>query len=217
MAAEFVLNKGKGYFRSSKRIEMSDPLILELKKHIDAIALLNSDAWVELENIVHLTEVKNEDFLVKEGALEMNEVFLVRGILRSFYRSYDGEEINVAFYTEKNVLPPHYFRTKNSISHLNIQALSDVVVAEFNADQFSALRYRHESLMSYGNVIVERELEYKTQREILLLTKNAEERYKTFREMYPGLENYISQYHIASYLGITPVSLSRIRNSMVKK
>jgi CRP-like cAMP-binding protein len=92
-----------------------------------------------------------------------------------------------------------------------------VVVAEFNTDQFSALRYKHESLMSYGNVIVERELEYKTQREILLLTKNAEERYKTFREMYPGLENYISQYHIASYLGITPVSLSRIRNTMVKK
>jgi CRP-like cAMP-binding protein len=71
--------------------------------------------------------------------------------------------------------------------------------------------------MKYGNVIVERELEYKTQKEILLLTKNAEERYKTFREMYPGLENYISQYQIASYLGITPVSLSRIRKGLVAK
>jgi len=70
--------------------------------------------------------------------------------------------------------------------------------------------------MKYGNIIVERELDYKTRREILLLTKSAEERYLEFRVMYPGLENYISQYHIASYLGITPVSLSRIRNSAVK-
>jgi CRP-like cAMP-binding protein len=147
----------------------------------------------------------------------MDEVFIVRGILRGFYRSYDGAEVNVAFYTENNVLPPHYFRTKKGLSNLNIQALSDVVVASFNTERFSALRYKHESLMKYGNIIVERELEYKTEREILLLTKNAEERYRSFREMYPGLETHISQYHVASYLGITPVSLSRIRKSLVAK
>jgi CRP-like cAMP-binding protein len=196
---------------------MSDQAFLELKKHIDGIALLTSDAWADLEQIVRISEIRNEDFLVREGARTLDEVYLVRGILRGFYRSYEGEEVNVVFFTENNVLPPHYFRTKNQISQLNIQALSDIVVARFNSEKFSALRYRHESLMRYGNVIVERELEYKTQREILLLTKNAEERYKAFRDMYPGLENYISQYHIASYLGITPVSLSRIRKSMVTK
>jgi CRP-like cAMP-binding protein len=154
--------------------------------------------------------------LVKEGGQARDEVFLVRGILRAFYRSFDGVEVNVAFYAENRVLPPHHFRTKEKISHLNIQALSDVVVAAFNSEQFSALRYKHTCLMKYGNEIVERELEYKTQREILLLTKSAEERYHAFREFYPGLENYISQYHIASYLGITPVSLSRIRKKLAK-
>ncbi len=198
-------------------MKMSDRPILELKKHIEEIALLSSEAWIDLEYIVHISELKTEEFLFREGSRAMDEAFLVRGVLRAFYRSYDGGEVNVAFYRESNVLPPHYFRTKNGISNLNIQALSDVVVAKFNTDQFSALRYKHESLMKYGNVIVERELEYKTQREILLLTKNAEERYKTFREIYPGLESYISQYHVASYLGITPVSLSRIRKSLVTK
>jgi len=195
---------------------MSDLLVLELKKHIDSIAPLTSDAWVELENIVRLTEVKKDDFLVREGALTADEIYLARGILRGFYLSYDGEEVNVAFYLENNVLPPHYFRTKNQTSQLNIQALSDVAVVEFNTEQFTALRYKHESLMKYGNIIVERELDYKTLREILLLTKSAEERYLEFRLMYPGLENYIAQYHIASYLGITPVSLSRIRQSVAR-
>jgi CRP/FNR family transcriptional regulator, anaerobic regulatory protein len=198
-------------------MKISDQPINELKKHIDTISLLSSEAWEDLVNIVRISEMKDEEFLFKEGARATDEVFLVRGILRGFYRSYDGREVNVAFYTENNVLPPHYFRTKNMISQLNIQALSDAIVAVFNTDQFSALRYKHENLMRYGNVIVERELEFKTQREIVLLTEHAEERYKTFRIMYPGLENHISQYHIASYLGITPVSLSRIRKSLVKK
>ncbi len=196
---------------------MSDNTILELKKHIDRIAFLPPDAWIELENIVHISNIENEGYLVREGARATNEVFLIKGILRGFYRSFDGEEINVAFYTENSVLPPVYTRTKNNTSQLNIQALSDVVFGEFNADQFTSLRYKYDSLMKYGNVIVERELGYKTQREILLLTKNAEERYLAFRELYPGLENYISQYHIASYLGITPVSLSRLRKSLVTK
>jgi len=196
---------------------MADQPILDLKRHINEIALMTSDAWSELEDIVRISEIKNEGFLAEEGKRTMDEAFLVRGILRAFYRSYDGEEVNVAFYTENQVLPPHYFRTKNGISQLNIQALSEVVVAAFHTDLFSELRYKHESLMQYGNVIVERELENKTQREILLLTQNAVQRYKTFREMYPGLENQISQYHVASYLGITPVSLSRIRKSLVTK
>ena len=198
-------------------MEISDQPIHELKKHIDKIALLSSEAWEDLESIVRISEMKNEEFLFKKGTRATDEVFLVSGILRGFYRSYDGEEVNVAFYVERSVLPPHYFRTKNMISQLNIQALSDAILVVFNTDQFSALRYKHESLMQYGNVIVERELEFKTQREILLLTEHAEERYKTFRIMYPGLENHISQYHIASYLGITPVSLSRIRKGLVRK
>jgi CRP-like cAMP-binding protein len=196
---------------------MSGNLLQPLKDHIHAIASLPDDAWLEFENIVVVRELENEDFLVSEGGKAACEVFMLEGIMRGFYRSYDGEEVNVAFYTEHTVLPPLYIRSKSKISALNIQALSRVLVAEFNADQFTSLRYAHESLMRYGHVVVERELDYKTQREIVLLTKSAEERYLAFREVYPGLENFISQFHIASYLGITPVSLSRIRKSLAGK
>ena len=195
---------------------MSDQIFQGLKHHIDEIAAMSNEAWTDLEGIVQISEIGNEELLAKEGGKASSELYLVRGILRTFYRSSDGEEVNVAFYTENNILPPHYFRTKNNRSELNIQALSEVLVAEFAAVQFTALRYKHSSLMKYGNVIVERELQYKTQRELLLLTKRAEERYLAFRSFYPGLENRISQFHIASYLGITPVSLSRIRKSMAK-
>ncbi|MCP4400288.1 MAG: Crp/Fnr family transcriptional regulator, partial [bacterium] len=53
-------------------------------------------------------------------------------------------------------------------------------------------------------------------REIRLVLTNAEERYKHFQQEHPGLESKIPQYHIASYLGITPVALSRIRSKLKK-
>ncbi len=195
---------------------MSDQIFQGLKHHIDEIAAMSNDAWTDLEGIVQISEIENEELFVSEGGNTSSEVYLASGILRAFYHSSAGEEVNVAFYTENKILPPHYFRTKNNRSDLNIQALSKSMVVEFDAVQFTALRYKHSSLMKYGNIVVERELQYKTQRELLLLTKSAEERYLAFRSFYPGLENRISQFHIASYLGITPVSLSRIRKSMSK-
>lgn len=89
-------------------------------------------------------------------------------------------------------------------------------MVEFKTEKFTALRYKHESLMTYGDIIVGRELDYKTRREILLLTKSAKERYLEFSVMYPGLENYISQYHIASYFSVIPISLSRIRLNVAR-
>jgi CRP-like cAMP-binding protein len=79
------------------------------------------------------------------------------------------------------------------------------------------LRHKYMELIKYSSLVVENELARKTQHEIFLLKKSAEERYMMFHKMYPHLENRISQYHIASYLGITPVSLSRLRKSLTKK
>lgn len=179
------------------------------------MTLLSALAWTKFEQILRISDLKKEDFFVREGAPATDEVYLARGILRAFYRSYEGEEVNVAFFRAKDILPPHYFRTKNRISQLNIRALTDALVVKFDSVMFTELRLKHDSLYKYGNLIVERELDYKTQREILLLTKSAEERYQAFRAFYPGLENFISQYHVASYLGITPVSLSQIRKYLL--
>ena len=54
-------------------------------------------------------------------------------------------------------------------------------------------------------------------REIQIVLNNATERYEFFRQEHPGLENKIPQYHIASYLGVTPIQLSRIRAKMAGK
>ncbi len=189
-------------------------LISAFRSHIEELAGLTGEAWMDLEQIIEVTGYQGSAFYLEEGKRTTSEVFLLKGILRGFYRSYEGSEINVSFFQDGSVLPPHYIRTKNQLSLLNIQALTEVTLAEFNAETFTSLRYKHPCLMKYGNRVVEQELEYKTRREIFLLTKSAEEKYRVFREIHPGLENKIPQYHIASYLGITPVSLSRLRKNL---
>lgn len=189
-------------------------LISAFRVHIEKLAGLTEDAWRDLEQIIEVTEHQHSAYYLEEGKRTTSEVFLLKGVLRGFYRTYEGSEINVSFFQDGSVLPPHYIRTRNQLSLLNIQALSKVTLAEFNADTFTSLRYKHPCLMRYGNRVVELELEYKTRREIFMLTKSAEEKYKVFREVHPGLENRIPQYHIASYLGITPVSLSRLRKNL---
>jgi CRP-like cAMP-binding protein len=192
-------------------------LLSAFRKHIENVAGLTNEAWDDLEQIITVTRFKSGSLYLEAGSKTVNEAFLLEGILRGFYLSYEGTEINVSFFQDGSVLPPHHIRTKNHMSLLNLEALSDAVMAEFDADVFTSLRYKHPCLMKYGNAVVEQELDYKTGREIFLLTKNAEEKYMTFREIYPGLENQIPQYHIASYLGITPVSLSRIRKNLARR
>jgi len=70
---------------------------------------------------------------------------------------------------------------------------------------------KHPALNRVGRILVEHAWIGKERRETQLIMLNASERYRAFREEYPGLEQRIPQYHIASYLGITPVQLSRIR------
>jgi len=190
---------------------------IRLKEHISGLTTLTEEAWLDLQGILYVSDLEEGEYLVKQGGKTVDEIFILKGIIRAFYVSSGGEEVNVAFYPDSWVLPPHYIRTRENVSHMNIQSLTKTFYAGFHAGRFTDLRYKHPCLMRYGNAVVEKELEYKTGREILLLTKTAEEKYLTFREIYPNLENLISQYHIASYLGITPVSLSRIRRNLARK
>lgn len=80
-------------------------------------------------------------------------------------------------------------------------------------DTFESLYKRHRCWETLGRKLAEGLYIKKEMKERLLLMNTAEERYLQFLKEFPGLEKRVPQYHIASYLGITPVSLSRIRSS----
>ncbi|WP_020567940.1 Crp/Fnr family transcriptional regulator [Neolewinella persica] len=176
-----------------------------------------SEGSLDLVNDLIVIEVYEKgDVFIDRGKRNNKEYFVYEGICRSFLLSPEGEEITISYFLEGSVLSPNKTRTANQISHLNFQALTKLTVASLNADKFEQLMINHIDIREFGNMVLQNELLAKVEKEIGLASLNAKERLILFREKYHFLENIISHVDIASYLGITNVTLSRLRKGLME-
>ena len=196
---------------------MEKRILTAYKEQIDKIIPISQEIWYEIETVLRKRELKKDEFVVKEHQKFNLEIFVHKGVIRGFYGSGAGEEINISFYQDNELICPYFARTTNERSNINLQAITPAIIFEIEQDTMKTIRHKYLELIKYSSFVVENELKRKTQHEIFLLIKDAEERYQMFQTMYPFLENRIPQYHIASYLRITPVSLSRLRKKLSKK
>jgi CRP-like cAMP-binding protein len=176
-----------------------------------------SEGSLNLISDLILVEVYEKgDVFIGRGKKNNKEYFVYEGICRSFLLSPEGEEITISYFLEGSVLSPNKTRTANQISHLNFQALTKLTVASLNADKFEQLMINHIDIREFGNMLLQNELLAKVEKEIALASLNGRERLILFREKYHFLENLISHVDIASYLGITNISLSRLRRGLLE-
>ena len=94
---------------------------------------------------------------------------------------------------------------------INIQCLTDCTLLQTNFTRILALYEEYPLVERLNRVIAEDFFVKKERREMSLVMNDASERYALFQREYPDIENQVAQYHVASYLGITPTQLSRIR------
>ena len=176
-----------------------------------------SEGSLDLVSDLIVIEVYEKgDVFIDRGKKNNKEYFVFEGICRSFLLSPEGEEVTISFFLEGSVLSPNKTRTANQISHLNFQALTKLTVASLNADKFEQLMINHIDIREFGNMVLQNELLAKVEKEIGLASLNAKERLILFREKHHFLENLISHVDIASYLGITNISLSRLRKGLME-
>lgn len=174
-----------------------------------------SEGSLDLMSDLILVEVYEKgDVFIDRGKKNNKEYFVYEGVCRSFLLSPEGEEVTISYFLEGSILSPNKTRTANQISHLNFQALTRLTVASLKADKFEQLMINHIDIREFGNMVLQNELLAKVEKEIGLASLNAKERLILFREKYHFLENLISHADIASYLGITNISLSRLRREL---
>ena len=128
-----------------------------------------------------------------------------------------GNELTLSFYTPNTAITPNLIRTKQNLSIFNLYAISDCKIATFFAEDLSFLMSSNREISDWANTVLQKELLQKIEKEINQASLNAKERLLAFRDKYPALENQIPHAFIASYLGITTVSLSRIRKELSHK
>ncbi len=131
------------------------------------------------------------------------------------YKFNDGMEINTAFFPELSLADSFVSFMRQQPSEFGIQALEDTHILNISYDAMEKLGARNNCWreMALGASIFK--LSQKEHRETLLMNSAAEERYLNFVKKCPQLASRIPQYHLASYLGIKPQSLSRIRKGLV--
>lgn len=169
-----------------------------------------------LDLVAELIEVESYekgDLIIGKGKRNNKEYFVFEGVCRSLLHSPEGNEVTISYFLEGEVLSPNKTRTANGLSQLNFQALTQLTIASMDADKFEQLMIHHIDIREFGNMVLQNELLSKVAKEIGLASLSAKERLRLFRKKYHFLENLIPHTDIASYLGITNVSLSRLRKA----
>ncbi len=156
------------------------------------------------------------DMLMRTGDPASNSGMVLSGIVRSFYIDDNGNDISQFFSAAGNLcMDSGMFGFDES--QASWEALEETTVMVFDAGLMKKLILSDETLKVHWIEALESGMRYKIYRENGFLLESATERYLEFRKRYPQLYDRIPQQYIATYLGIKPESLSRIRTALREK
>ena len=194
ISAQEKIKKSKSFFQSISNISLSDLSLID--------------------NIFYSSTVKKNEFFVKAGENPDKFGLIISGIFRYFYIDNDGKEYTKYFALENDLLISYSAILLGEVSRFYIEALenSEILISSFKT--FNELTENNLSWNKIARKLIEQQYIKKEIREYQFLFDDAETRYLHFLDEYPDLIESVKHYHIASYLGITPVALSRIRKKL---
>ncbi len=155
-----------------------------------------------------------DQHLVRAGDTSTAIYIIQRGLLRLYYTDSEGRERNKAFYGDGDITGPVSAIMSDRPASFAIQALEPCELVSADLRQLLALAPSHPEVSQLVITLLSEAFMRNEQREALLLTCNAEQRYRWLLEHQPELVERIPQYHIAAYLGVDAVSLSRIKRKL---
>ena len=172
--------------------------------------------WQKMAGVMKPLSVEKNEFFVRQGARPDRFAFIVSGIFRVCCLTEGGDERTLAFRTRGQFLAAYTPFLENRNSWYSIQALSDSELVYLPIEDFKLRSEAHPCWEKVAKEYIVRLFIEKEDRERSFLTEDARTRYLRFKANFPDLEERIPQFYIASYLGISPVSLSRIRGNLKK-
>jgi len=157
------------------------------------------------------------DYFVRAGERTRTIGFTQVGLLRHYYISADGRDFTRAFHQEGQFVASMTAFLSGEPSYYFIQALEETNLLTLECDDWALLQDSHPVWSTINKRILEGAVLRGEKREQSLILDDAETRYRAFLQEFKGIEMRVKQHDIASYLGITPVFLSKIRGRPAKK
>jgi CRP-like cAMP-binding protein len=186
-------------------------------KHFTNYLPLNEAEIKELESKLFERNIKRKQFILQEGDLCQHYTFVVQGCFKMYKVDQNGSEHNLQFSIENGWIGDLGSFYSDKPSQLFIEAVEPSIILQIEKSNLFHLYTNYLVFNRIFRVLVENAYVQLQKRVLQNISSTAEERYVDFIANYPNLFNRISNVQIASYLGITPEFLSKIRKDLVSK
>lgn len=170
----------------------------------------------QLMAIAKRHHVKKRQFLVQPGFVCTHQIFVLKGALRSYFVTQSGDEHTIQFAIEDWFISDFNSYISQTPASLFVEALEESEVLLISFNEVETLCSVNPKFERFFRMSAQRAFAFSQRRILSNLDKTAEERFIEFNSLYPHIVARVPQYTLASYLGITPEFLSKIRKSLVK-
>lgn len=187
-------------------------LFKNIKRHVS----LNEKEEALIQDTFHSKKLKRKQFLLEAGDIAKYTYFVIKGCVRTYFTDKEGEEHVIGFGIEDWWSGDIASFNNAEPSVFSIDALEDSEVLYADKAGMDKLYKEIPQLEKYFRIIFQNALAAQFQRITNTNSFTAEERYVAFQQKYPQFDRRIPQKYLASYLGITPEFLSKLKKHLLK-
>lgn len=184
---------------------------------LQSMALITADEAREIAHAFRPKLLRKQAFLLQAGKVSDDYVFLHEGFLRAFAQDTSGNDITTGFYASGQVVfeVASFFQRTPSLE--SIQALTDCAGWALTHAELNALFHARPAFREFGRAVLVQGFAALKTRMLATITEPAAARYERLLRAAPEVAQHAPLKYIASYLGITDTSLSRLRKTLARK
>ena len=189
--------------------------VLPLFENIERYVVLSAAEKERIAAVAELKKIKRRQFIDQPGFISKYRNYIVQGTFRSFYLDAEGKEHTVQIAMDDWFVSDFYSYITQTPATLFVEALEDSIILQMAYDDIEPLCRDMHPLSEYFRVTTERAFAFSRNRALSGLSKSAEDRFLELQKLYPSMIQRVPQRIIASYLGMTPEFLSKIRKKLL--
>jgi len=186
------------------------------QQYISAQIVISEADYELIKSVCVFKKLRKRQYLLQNGDVWKYNAFVCKGCLRNYRLDENGAEHTLSFSKENWWTGDRESLYSGKPALSNIDALEDSVVLLINNEDFEMICARIPELNNLVKTVLNNSFIANLDRIHSVISSDAEQKYKNFMEKYPDLTYRVPQHMIASYLGITPETLSRVRKEIAK-
>lgn len=185
-----------------------------LVNFILSVVTIPQDDAEQIAKSFHPIEIEEKDYLLKANEVSDDYLYLETGLMRTFLYDLEGEEVTTDFFTENNIVFEITSFFNRTLSEAYIQAITPCKGFRISYEELNTLFHNKPAFRDFGRAILVKEFIASQSRNYGMINRTAKERYQHLLKTKPQILHYAPLKYIASYLGVTDSTLSRLRKKL---